>query len=113
VIRPATHREVISFYGRVGVPVRMLVIEVAGEVLGVCGLAWCDDGVHAVSFLKPEAKRHPKEIMRAAHRVQAMCEEAGVVVAEPDPDEPTAEAFRSHIGFIPEGGAYVYRPDPR
>jgi hypothetical protein len=113
-IRPATAAEVRSFYERVGVPVRMVAMECDGEVLGVAGLAWCDDGVHAVSALKPGARRHRTQILRGAHVVQAMAEEMGCMVyATPDPAEPTAAGLLKHLGFEPqEGGLYAYRPEP-
>lgn len=114
MIRPATRAEVLSFYDVVGVPVRMIAMEVEGKVLGVAGLAWAHEGVTAVSAIRPEAKRHPKQILRAAHLVQAMAEEmACEVYADPDPGHTGAARLLEHIGFEPrEGGGYVYRPEP-
>lgn len=113
MIRPATRAEVVEFYGDVG-SARMVALEVSGEVLGVGGLVWTGEEVLAVSFLKPEAKAYPKQILRGAHAVQAMAEEMNCdVYATPDPDEPSAAGFLQHIGFEPqEGGFHVYRSEP-
>lgn len=115
MIRPATAREVREFYPVVGVPVRMVALEMDGCVLGVAGLAWTDVGVIAVSAKKPEARRYKKQMVRVAHIVQAMAEEMACnVYAEPEPGEPGAAELLLHIGFEPqEGGVYVYQPEPR
>ena len=110
-IRPATADEVKTFYPVVGVPVRMVALEVEGDVLAVAGLAWCEDGVRAVSAMKSEARALPYAIIRGAHIVQAMAEEMSCeVYAEADPEAPNSERLLEHIGFEKrEGGGYVYR----
>lgn len=112
-IRPATAAEVRSFYPVVGVPVRLVALEVDGRVLGVAGLAWCEDGVTAVSALTPEARTYPAAIIRGAHIVQAMAEEMRCDVhASADPDAPMSGRLLGHIGFENTGGGeYVYRSE--
>lgn len=113
-IRPASLEDVCSFYSGCDVPVRMIAMEIDGEVVGIGGLAWLDDGVFAISWLKDAARASPRSILRGAHIVQAMMEEhGGLVYATPDPDEPTAVALLTHIGFErhEKDDLYVYRPE--
>jgi len=109
MIRPATDADIAAFYGQPQVPVRMIVMDNDG-VTGIGGLAWCDDGVFAVSWLTEKAKQYPREVLRAAMLVREMIEDvAEPVYANADQDEPTADAFLRHIGFRQEEGRYVYR----
>lgn len=115
MIRPSTPAEIEEFFGVVGIPVRMVTMDIDGQALGVAGLACSQRGVFALSHIKPQAKAYPKEILRGAHIVQAMCEEAECdVFAEPDPDESNSSGLLMHLGFEPlYGGEYVYRFAPR
>jgi hypothetical protein len=101
--RPATQADIAAFYGEARVPVEMVVI---GEA-AIGGLCWLDDGVYAVSWIKRPVS--PKQLMRAAHAVRSMIEQAGVqVYATRDPDEPSADRFLRHLGFEPCGDRYAY-----
>lgn len=109
-IRPATDKDVRSFYGDVCVPVKMLAM--GDPVVALAGLAWCDDGVFAVSWIRPGARAYPGAMMRLGVGVAKMAEEAGCAVyATPDENEPTAERLLEHIGFERKGDRYEYRTD--
>lgn len=111
-LRPATDADIAAFYGSAKVPVCLIAMVNADQPIGIGGLAWCEDGVWAVSWLTDEAKRCPKTVMRAAHAVRQMIEEVGEpVYAHKEEDEPTADRFLRHLGFHLEGDRYAYRPD--
>lgn len=108
MIRPATHEDVVRFYGEPAVPVQMVML---GDV-AIAGLAWCDDGVYAVSWLKEGARNFPGALMRLGVEVARMAENAGCpVYATPDPDEPTAARCLKHLGFEQKGDRFEYRTD--
>jgi hypothetical protein len=106
--RPATDADIAAFYGEARVPVRLIAI--GDPAVGIGGLAWCEDGVWAVSWFKPEAKSCPKAILRAAAAVRKMIEEVGgPVYAHNDEEEPTADRFLRHLGFERDGDHYEFR----
>ena len=111
MIRDATRADIAQFYGAPAVPLDMLALVDGDEVLGVAGLAYCDDGVFAISSLAPV--RDSIELVRLAILVLDKVEASTVpVYATRDPDEPTSDRCLRHLGFVPaDGDLYEYRAD--
>lgn len=114
-LRTATAEDIKCMYGApAAVPVSMVVLDNGGPI-AIAGIAHLDEGAFAVSWIKDEAKDSPKAILRAARVVRQMIEALGEpVYARNDADEPTADRFLRHIGFVRQSGPeeteglYVY-----
>lgn len=111
-LRPATADDIAKLYGAPpAVPVRMLVLEQDGEPTAIGGMAWSDGDVLAASRLTPQANR--RQVVRAARAVMEMIDRSGerLIIARPDPNEPSARRFLARMGFqTQDGQTYEYRP---
>lgn len=111
-IRHATKQDISIFYGYPTVPLKMLALVDGEETVGVGGVAWCEDGVFAVSSLTEEARNDRIALGTFAAAVMSIVESVGdKVYATPDAFEPTSRQCLEHLGFRPEGDRYVYRTD--
>lgn len=112
MIRPATKSDIAAFYGVPRVPLKMVALVDGDECLGVAGVAWCDDGVFALSSLAPA--RSSTAVVDLAIAAVALIEEVdGPVYATADPEEPTADKCLRYLGFEHDGERYVYRKPGR
>lgn len=107
--RPATARDFETFYGRPAPQtVRALVAVKDGEVIGLGGY-WLRDG-DAVAFsdIKPEFRKRPKEILKAARLLVGYLREKGIpMVAEASPHEKNSPRMLRWAGFEQiEGSLY-------
>lgn len=105
-VRPATLADVLSFYGaRPTTTVKAYVAELDGEVIGIGGIEYV--GMTKVAFIwaKPELKAYPILMTKFARKI---VNENSPVIALPDPEEPTADRFLTHLGFERQGEIYIH-----
>jgi len=103
-IVPASADDVQSIVGKPDWRVRGLAAKLNGEVLGVGGVTYLNDGtVGAFVAMKPEARKYPVAIHRAGLKMVEMFKSLGLhrVVALADENIEPAERWLMKLGFEP------------
>ena len=100
-IRAAQSEDLREWFGSVPMTMRAIVAKHDGRVLGVAGLALADDHVQAFSAYKPELRRFPVTMARAAIMFrQMLSSQRGPVFALCSETEPTAPDLLAKLGFV-------------
>ncbi len=100
IFRPATDIDMAQFYGAPQVPVDLYVLDNGRGPIAIGGLAYLDDGAFAVSWVKDEARKHPRDIIKAGRLILRGAAELGIpLFARRDHDEPTSARLLQHLGF--------------
>jgi hypothetical protein len=79
---------------------RVLVVDLEGELLGIAGLVYHPGQMLAFSSMKDEMRRYPVTIMKVAKRMAQMIERHGrSVVAVASNTAKNSDAFLQRVGF--------------
>jgi hypothetical protein len=97
-LRPATAGDIKAFYPTQGVTMRAIVAELAGEPVGLAGLAYPPGGVIVVSVVRPALRAFPLAILAGAKIVTGWARDAGAL-AIAEPDYPDAPRLLEWLGF--------------
>jgi hypothetical protein len=100
-IRAATETDLRQWFdGKVPATMRAIVAEHEGQLLGIAGIAMCEDHAQAFSGYRPGMRGWPVTMGRMAVVFASMLERAGVpVIAICSETEPTAPALLARLGF--------------
>lgn len=100
-IRPATHADIISLYGkRHHRSMRAIVATIDEVPKGIAGLYYDKDKLVAFSDFDEELRAYPFLIYKAAIKIRDMIKTAPCTVyAVAHPDKPGADKLLKHIGF--------------
>lgn len=99
--RFATRDDLIQWFGSVPSTMRALVLEEAGEVKAIAGVARQADHMQAFSAYKPEMRQNPVALGRLAVAFKRLLVKAGPVFALCADTEPTSPGLLTHLGFEP------------
>lgn len=108
-LREATSADVLAMFGALP-PHRIRAIAAvidegaAERIIGIGGLGFRGDGTVIVfAEISDEMRRYPAAVQRAGRAGMALIRKSGVplVVAEAQQDNPRAERWLRHFGFIP------------
>jgi len=107
-VRPATRADLVPWFdGRIPMTMRAFVLEHEGRILAAGGVGDERPGNYAFSKVAPGARDLPgitQALGRLAVRVRAVIRESGEVLANQDPNEPTAPALLAWCGMEHLGG---------
>lgn len=111
IIRPITQADYIEMTGEIPkYSLRGYACEKDEAVIGIAGVLHSRP-LTAFSLLKPEIKCHKRIIAIAVKRFRQLLQHYQVqIVAIPNENEASANAFLSHVGFQPVGGVFVWAP---
>lgn len=99
-IRNATQQDVEDWFGeRPRFAVRAVVGELDGKVIAIGGVYREQRAMVGIAGLKPEMRSRKKDIVRMVKAGLNILQNYNTVVALPDKNEPTADAFIRHLGF--------------
>ena len=119
ILRPGTQRDYLAFYGKPPLySAKTLVADLDGTIIGVAGIEYRRGFLYAFSDLTPEIRQFRKALVRAGDWLLRQMIQAGVpVAAVANPNEPTAQAFLTRIGFVHvgatvDGEVYEWRKLP-
>ena len=104
-LKPTTQEDVIAFLGRpFPYRVRAFTGRVGGEIKGIGGIGYLPDGT-ALAFLHlaEGAERYAVSLHKAARLVIEEAKRRGIrkIVAQADPNYPTAKRWLKRLGFEP------------
>lgn len=98
-VRPATAADVVAFYGEPqSATIRAVVALEDGKPIGIAGIARKCGVLMMFSEMKPEMRKYPKQMLKAAKKLMTLIEGLPVL-AVADPNEPTAERLLRHLGL--------------
>lgn len=103
--RKATAQDALEFYGKPPCnSFRGIVAVEDGKVIGIGGLFYEGKNLVAFSDMKPEMRKHRKDMARSCRMLIDMVREAKrPVYAVADPNEPTSPYLLAKLGFEPTG----------
>lgn len=102
VIRPATRADIEAYAKSDDAPsMRAVVMEEAGEIIAIGGIALARGRWIGFCDLKPEARAYKMHIARAARRFLAEARASGIryIYAGRDEAEPGSLAWLTSLGF--------------
>ena len=110
MVRDATREDMLAWWGEVPATMRAIVVEHAGQVLGVAGIARMNDHMQAFSAFKEELRAHRFTMAKAALRYMQMLNETKIpVLAIQSRDEPEAPDLLEKLGFTKQGEGRMWR----
>tara|TARA_R110002074_G_C12558458_1_gene667616 strand:- start:13966 stop:14334 length:369 start_codon:yes stop_codon:yes gene_type:complete len=102
-VRPATQRDLVSFYGEAPAQsVRAVVADLGGEIIAVGSLVYLSGSVMGLRMeIKPEMRRYKVSLHRGAKMLLDMAKRAGIpaVAAVRDAREPRSSQWMTRLGF--------------
>ncbi len=102
IIRPATSKDLDQFYGedRPGGSMRVVVVDLDGDIVGIAGLAYHDDQMVAFSVIRDPLRGYPLTIMKTAMRLKDMIiKYGGNVLAIASGGEINSDKLLERMGF--------------
>jgi hypothetical protein len=101
-IRPATHDDLLAFYGkdRIGPSFKGIAGTLDGKVVAVAGLAYVGGRVFAFCSVKDDARPYRVHIHRTAKRILDEAKRRHrFIYADCDPNELGAAKWLARLGF--------------
>jgi hypothetical protein len=113
-IRTATQKDAEMFYGgKPLVSMRAYVAVLDGEPIGIGGVCRQDNHMVCFSEMKPEMRKHKKDIVRGYHKIFEIVRMYNTVFAIANRNEKNAKKLITRLGFelvdMNSGGEEVYR----
>lgn len=100
-IRPIKAHDLVEQYGfSFPYSVRGFAAEHENRVVGVAGIMYCKPP-QCFSKLDDEIRKFPRAIVEAMKKIRKLLNDQTVpIYATPDVDEPSANTFLQHVGFV-------------
>ena len=113
-IRPATQKDVDAFYGKKPIySMRAYVAVLNDEVIAIGGVCRQEGHMVAFSEMKPEMRKHKKDIIRVGQKIFEIIQGYNTVFTVANPKEKHAKKHITRLGFelveINREGEEVYR----